>query len=182
MKEDRERWNRRYRQRPEPEEPSGLVAEYAGLACPGITLDIAAGQGRNALFLARLGFRVEAVDISEQALAHMVGRSPNLHPVCADLDLFDIPRGRYDLIVNTRFLSRRLLPQILEGLKPGGVLIFEAFLEGETPTNGASHPEYRLQVNELLEAFRPLRIVYYRETVDRGGDARPMAALVGVRG
>lgn len=181
MREDRQRWNERYRQRSEPGKVSRLVTEFAGLALPGNALDIAAGQGRNSLFLARRGFRVEAVDISEKALAHMAGRSPNLHPVCADLDIFDIPPRRYSLIVNIRFLGRRLLPQILEGLKPGGVVIFEAFLEGGDSDSRTVHPEYRLQANELLRAFLQLRVVYYRETALKGSEDRPLAALVGIK-
>lgn len=181
MREDRERWNRRYRRRPESEGISPLVAEFAGFAHAGIALDIAAGQGQNALFLARRGFRVEAVDIAEEALGRMAGRSPNLYPVCADLDLFDIPRQRYNLIVNIRFLGRRLLPQIFEGLRPEGVLIFEAFLEGGDADEETAHPEYRLQANELLSAFPRLRIVYYRETVVSGEAVQPLAALVGIK-
>lgn len=181
MLEDRQRWDKRYQERSEAGEVSRLVREFAGLADPGNALDIAAGQGRNALFLARQGFRVEAVDISEKALAYMVGRSSNLHPVCADLDIFDIPGNRYSLIVNIRFLSRSRLPQILEGLKPGGVLIFEAFFEAGDPANGTGHPEYRLQSNELLRAFSKLRIIYYRETDAHGAQARPLAALVGIK-
>jgi SAM-dependent methyltransferase len=181
MRADREKWNERYGEHPKPGEPARLVREYAGLARPGNALDIAAGQGANALFLACQGFRVEAVDISEKALARMAGRAPNLHPVCADLDIFDVPRGRYELIVNIRFLSRRLLPQILYGLKPGGILIFEALLEGDGAMGPAAHPEYRLGKNELLRAFERLRIVHYHETVVRPGEARPSASLVGIR-
>jgi SAM-dependent methyltransferase len=181
MREDRTKWNERYRQGRQAGEASPLVVKFAGLARHGTALDIAAGQGKNALFLARQGFRVEAVDISETALAHMVGRASNLYPVCVDLDLFDIPRERYDLIANIRFLSRRLLPQILEGLKPGGVLIFEAFLEEGDSQCATPHPEYRLRKNELLRAFERLRIVHYRETVARQEKTRPLASLVGIR-
>jgi len=180
MREDRERWDKRYRQEPEPREASRLVREFSGLAIPGNALDIAAGQGQNALYLSQLGFRVEAVDISKEALAQ-VGRRSNLHPVCADLDLFDILPKRYNLIVNIRFLNRRLLPQILGGLKPSGVLIFEAFLEGGGSDYKTAHPEYRLQANELLRAFSPLRIVYYRENIVHGEQTRPLAALVGIK-
>jgi SAM-dependent methyltransferase len=181
MREDKEKWDRRYQARTESDEASPLVVAHAGLALPGKALDIAAGQGRNALYLARTGFRVEAVDISETALSHMSGKSDNLYPVCADLDHFDIPGGRYRLIVNIRFLSRRLFPQILEGLCPGGVLVFEALLAAGEPENGSSHPEYRLQSNELLRAFSSLRIVHYRETVPAGEGETPTASLVGIQ-
>jgi hypothetical protein len=49
MREDRRRWDKRYQGRPEPGEPSRLVTEFVGLAPFGTALDIAAGQGRNAL-------------------------------------------------------------------------------------------------------------------------------------
>ena len=75
------------------------------------------------------------------------------------------PRERYDLIVNTLYLNRRLFPQIGEGLRPGGLLIFETLLE---PPGGAGHGErcrdYFLKPNELLHGFLSLRILHYRET------------------
>jgi len=180
MREDRQRWNDRYERRGGPGEASGLVTQFACLAHTGIALDIAAGQGRNALYLARKGFRVEAVDISEKALSHMTGLHPNLHPVCADLDLFDIPRERYHLIANIRFLSRRLFPLIIDGLCPGGVVLFEGLLATDGSENEPSHPEYRLQINELLEAFSPLRIVHYHETLRAREGETPTASLVGI--
>jgi SAM-dependent methyltransferase len=180
MQEDMEKWNKRYRQGGGPGAASPLVVRFAGIARPGIALDIAAGQGKNALFLARRGFRVDAVDISETALTHLA-HSPGIHPICADLDRFDIPRERYDLIVNMRFLSRRLLPQTLEGLKPGGVLIFEALLDIGDSRGATPHPEYRLRKNELLTAFEQLRIVHYGETVARQEEKQPVASLVGIR-
>ncbi|MFH1981619.1 MAG: hypothetical protein ABIL58_07240 [Pseudomonadota bacterium] len=53
MKSDRQRWNRKYRQRdvaPEPVDP--IVAKYCRLVQPGRALDIAAGAGQNARYLA----------------------------------------------------------------------------------------------------------------------------------
>jgi SAM-dependent methyltransferase len=184
LKSDQIRWNQRYREGPFSSEASGIVKRFSKAAPMGHALDIAAGKGRNSIFLGKMGFEVEALDISQVALAGLQ-RFERVRPVCADFDSFDIPENRYSLIVNIRFLHRRLFPQIIEGLLPGGVLIFETYMMGPDPAHPGDHNrDYMLRRNELLRAFLPLRILYYRE-VDAGDDAeegRPLASLVGVKG
>jgi len=184
MKEDRGRWNERYRKKRFSAEPSDIVTRFAGLAPPGRALDLAAGNGRNSRFMAAEGFVVDALDISDYGLRPLAGANPNIHPVCIDLDRFEIPAKRYSLIVNVRYLSRRLFPYIREGLWPGGLLIFQSYLETDHPD--AASPtcrDYLLRKNELLHAFLPLRIVYYREAEDPSRDDRYLqASLVAVNG
>ena len=72
------------------------------------------------------------------------------------MDAWAIPQNRYELIINVRFLDRRLFPLIQNGLKTGGVLIVESFMDGEMD-------DYCLNQNELLRAFLSFRIVYYEE-------------------
>lgn len=183
MENDRIKWNRRHLQRPAPAGPAEIVAEFSALAPPGRALDIAAGLGKNAVYLARQGFTVEAVDISDAALARYAGAHARLSCICADLDVFDIPRGRYSLILNIRFLQRRLFPQIIAGLTPGGLLIFETWIRHpEDPTLGPTCPDYLLNENELLHAFLPLRVLYYRESPrTEGGRPALMASLAAVK-
>lgn len=183
MKKDRLKWNRRHMERPAPEGPSTIVAEHLALAEPGRALDIAAGLGKNAIYLARNGFAVEAVDISDAALTCYAGTHPRISAVCTDLDTFDIPPGRYNLIINIRFLHRRLFPQIIDGLVPGGVLIFQTWIRHpEDPSQEPVCKDYLLRENELLHAFLPLRIVTYRESPQvEGGRPALMASLVGIR-
>lgn len=183
MKSDRLKWNRRYSEAEIDDIPSAVVNRFAALAPKGRALDIAAGSGRNALYLAGQGFVVDAVDISEVGLRHLTGRHQNVHPICADLDTYDIGGHTYELIVNVNFLQRRLFPLILEGLKPGGLLIFETFLEGGTPANGQPQTrDYLLRPNELLRAFLPLQIIYYREQANVPPDkASHLASLVGYK-
>ena len=67
----RERWNRRYAETESLWSPAPnrfLVAEVESLP-PGRALDLACGEGRNALWLARLGWRVTGVDFSDVAIA-----------------------------------------------------------------------------------------------------------------
>ncbi len=170
MRQDRERWNRRYEKERFSTAPSDLVVRYAGLAPVGRALDIACGNGRNSLHLAELGFAVDAVDISDTILEPLAGAHPRLHPVCADLDTFDIAFGRYSLILNVRFLDRRLFPYIREGLTTGGLLLFESYLEREEPTGESpSCRDYLLRTNELLHAFLGMEIHHYEE---KEGDSR----------
>ena len=164
MNHDRDRWNAKHRRKAGGSAPAAVIRRFWRHAPGGRALDIAAGAGRNARYLAAQGFRVDAVDISDVALCAIRDRPPNLRPVCADLESFDIRPETYNLIVNIRFLKRRLFPQILAGLVPGGLLIFESYLAGSGPEYCApSCRDYLLGPNELLHAFLPLHILYYRE-------------------
>jgi len=49
-------------------EPSRFLVENVGILPKGRALDVAMGRGRNALYLALMGFQVEGVDISPEAV------------------------------------------------------------------------------------------------------------------
>ena len=183
MQDDRKRWNQKYLKGTYSNGPSSIVKKYYKLAPQGKALDIAAGTGRNAIFLAEKGFQVEAVDVSDVGLKRISKRHPNLHPVCIDIDTFDIPADRYSLILNIRFLSRRLFSCICEGLTAGGVLIFETYLEA--PNRESRAPicrDYLLKENELLHVFQSLRIIFYQERKERqAGEFPHFASLVALK-
>lgn len=181
MRRDRLKWNEKYLNESHPAEPTGIVKQYAGLAEGKTALDIAAGNGCNAIFLAEQGFAVDAVDIADEGLALFAGKHAGIHPICADFDDYVIAENRYDLIVNIKYLNRRLYPHIREGLAPGGVLIFETFLESQQPSSDQPGcRDYLLRENELLHAFLSLQIIHYNEAKDNAdsGTART-ASLVG---
>ncbi len=185
MLKDRIKWNEKYRQKQYPGEPSEILKEFFNLAPGKKALDIGAGNGRNSLFLARQGFSVDAVDISEEGLGLFADAHPHIHQICADLDTFDIPGNRYDLIVNVKFLNRRIFPYIKEGLRKGGILIFETFVETEkTDENDSICRDYLLKKNELLHAFLSLHIIFYKEakTVNDNHDTLLLASLVAAKG
>lgn len=156
VEKDRKKWDSRYLENLGGSDPSLLLKNYLGLASCGNALDIACGNGRNSLFLAKKGFIVDAVDISTVATNHLAGIDPKINTICQDIDDWTIPRNQYQLIVNIRFLDRRLFPMIKDGLRPGGVLIFESFIDKKKDT-------YCLKQNELLRAFQSFHIVYYEE-------------------
>jgi len=164
MRDDRAHWNRKHLDQSCTADPAASVVRFAGLARPGLALDVAAGTGINSRHLAELGFIVEAVDIADVALATCMPKHPRIRPVCMDLNRFDPPSDRYDLIVNIRYLNRRLFPYLAEALTPGGILIVDTFLAA--PGGNASEPHCRdhlLRPNELLRAFLHLNIVHYSE-------------------
>jgi len=183
MLSDRLKWNQKYETEQLSDAPSPIVKQFCKLAEGTNALDIAAGNGRNALFLADQGFAVDAVDISDAGLNLFAGKHASVRPVCADLDHFDIPPNQYDLIINIKYLSRRLFPYIREGLKKGGILIFQTFLD--SPDGGEEQPhcrDYRLRENELLHAFLSLRILLYREGKEASNkEAVQLATLVAVK-
>ncbi len=165
MKSDETKWNKRYTSGKYPVTPHEAVVNYQGLAHKGDALDIAAGNGRNACFLAENGFRVDAVDISSVGLDLIKKRAPSIDIIHADLDTYRIPENSYDLILNINFLDRRLFPQIIAGLKRTGLLIFQTFMDPRL-TNAHFDPEKidrYLSSNELLHTFISLHVLFYEE-------------------
>jgi tellurite methyltransferase len=168
--DDQVRWDRQHAQSHGVEPPSTFLRQLlendAWWVPPGRALDIAAGKGRNALYLAERGFEVVAVDISRVALdaARRHAEQKHLHVAFQQLDLEQsFPEGEYDLILNINYLQRSLFPKIKAALKLGGHVIFETYLIDQKETGHPRNPSYLLAHNELLEHFRDFRVLYYRE-------------------
>jgi tellurite methyltransferase len=186
---DRERWDARHRDAlaaGAPDLPAAsLVVEHHALidAQPrGRALDVACGLGRNALHLARLGFSVDAVDVSGVALDHLAdaARGLPLHVHRRDLSTAALPGAGYELVVVAYFLDRRLFGQLPDALAPGGLLLFETFLPDPGATYGPQDPARVLEPGELREAFGGLDVLAYREGRP-GPDSRPVASLAARR-
>lgn len=137
--------------------PSKWLVQHINLIKPGgEILDVAAGSGRNARWLAQQGFKVEAVDRDATALATL-NNVPDLVTNVADLENADWPYdGRmFDAIVVCRYLFRPLLPLLTKSLAPQGVFIYETFMQGHEIYGRPQNPDYLLRSNELLEACMP---------------------------
>jgi 2-polyprenyl-3-methyl-5-hydroxy-6-metoxy-1,4-benzoquinol methylase len=82
--------------------PSRLLQDALRDRQPGAALDLGMGEGRNAVFLARLGWRVTGVDLSDVAVAqakkHAEEAGVPLQAIVADLDQYTFGRQRWDLI------------------------------------------------------------------------------------
>ncbi len=130
-------------------------------------LDLACGRGRNALFLARLGFKVHAIDISHNALVDLLrtARREQL-PVLAieaDLESFPLPEGYYGGMIVFRFLQRPLFDAIRKSLRPGGLIVYETFLKEQSAFGAPRDPAHLLARGELRELFQDFEILFYDE-------------------
>jgi 2-polyprenyl-3-methyl-5-hydroxy-6-metoxy-1,4-benzoquinol methylase len=187
METDQKRWDKRFGQKEFAlgKEPNTFLRKHIRLLPKGKALDIAAGEGRNAVFLAQQGFEVDAVDISEKGLkkAQKLARKKGvkINTSLIDLDQYLIGKEQYDLIADFYFLKRRLIPRIKKGLKKGGKVIFETYLleHKALGTGGPKQAKYFLKPNELIKLFRDFRILFYRERIFReGGKKKAVASMI----
>jgi tellurite methyltransferase len=169
--DDQARWDRQHAETHGMEPPSAFLRQILETDSwqfpPGRALDIGAGKGRNAVYLAERGFEVVAVDISKVALdvARLHAQRKHLEIDFQQLDLEQsaFPEGEYDLILNINYLQRSLIPKIKTALKLGGHVIFETYLIDQQAFGHPKNPHYLFAHNELLDHFRDFRVLYYRE-------------------
>jgi SAM-dependent methyltransferase len=183
LKRDRVKWNKRHSAKDPGQSLPGIVRNYIDRAPVGRALDIACGTGAVSLFLAERGYTVDAVDISDVALAVCAAQHPAIQGICADLDTFNLAVDRYCLITNIRYLNRRLFPQVTKALLPGGLLMFETYVKSrEKEMDRGFKREYLLDEQELPHVFASLDILFYQE-LDSGCAQCPprIASLVGVK-
>jgi len=132
---------------------------------PGRALDLACGSGRNALWLAWLGWEVTAVDRSPEAMRRLNDEASrrNLHVNAETADLetagFTIQPAYWDLIVCCLYLQRDLFEPIKRGVKPGGSIIAAVLVsEQEKP--------FRAAPGELRSYFTDWEILHFTESAD----------------
>ena len=164
--------------------PSAFLMESAKGLQPGRALDVGAGQGRNAVWLARQGWEVTAIDISGSGLAAAAANAARagvrLTTVKTSYQDFDFGSGRWDLIVMilswAPMSDPKFVARVEAGLRPGGILIFEHVLETKKQKfPPVVHP---LPPNALLRYVGDLTIQYYEENVWQGDWGGPPAELV----
>jgi len=138
--------------------PSAWVCSHAPRISPGgLVLDVAAGYGRNTRWLLEQGYRVEAVDIDHAALDSLK-HLPGIRLLQADLEQAAWPYAdkRFDAIVVCRYLHRPLMSLLAAALKPGGILVYETFMQGHQAYGRPRNPDFLLAENELLDIYMPL--------------------------
>lgn len=152
-----------------------LASQHSLLAAGKSALAIADGEGRNSVWLAQHGLRVDAFDISPVGtakageLARRAGVSVNLH-VC-DCDAWDWQPEAYDVVaaIFVQFagpqMRRRLFAGIVATLKPGGYLVLQGYTPGQLDyqTGGPGLLEHLYSGAMMREAFAALEIVELRE-------------------
>jgi tellurite methyltransferase len=190
---DLAKWDTRYREGAYAgrTQPTALLARYAG-SFNGPALDIAAGAGRNALFLAARGVDVDAVDISGVGLARLrddadarglrvaTFEADLEHGIGAELGL----RDTYALIVMVRYVNMALLPALFDRLAAGGVLLCEQHLQTDQAVIGPANRAFRVAPNALLAACDGLHVQHYHEGLitDPDGRRAALAQIIASRG
>jgi len=157
-------------------EPAQFLVQNVELLPKGRVLDVAMGSGRNAIYLARLGFDVEGVDMLPEAvnialeLARKAGVT--IKAQVADLEGdYLVKKDAYEVIMCFNYLQRSLISQIKGGLRKGGIVVYETFIVDQAQFGRPTNPDYLLKHNELLDMFRDFRCLRYREGVFRGPKA-----------
>jgi SAM-dependent methyltransferase len=146
------------------EAASTWVQRWSHLVPAGATLlDVACGGGRHVRWFAARGCRVTGVDRDAAAVEPLRG--------IAEIEVADIEhgpwpwRGRmFDAVVVINYLWRPLLPTLVASVAPGGMFIYETFVQGNETVGRPSNPDFLLRPGELLDTVRPaMRVVAYED-------------------
>jgi 2-polyprenyl-3-methyl-5-hydroxy-6-metoxy-1,4-benzoquinol methylase len=172
------KWNSKYKERliqPEQPKPNPRLGKLATCLKGGSALDLACGLGGNSMFLAELGFEVDALDISDVAVRHVqeqaVKRELPINARTADLtDLNNLAftKDSFDFIVITYYLDRALFPLVKSLVKENGHIFMETFYLAPYAENQKVSNQFMLQPKELLSQFQDWNILHYEEDEKKG--------------
>lgn len=188
--DERSKWERRYQQTGEEPfygwEPSPfLVRSLPLLPAAGDCLDVAGGEGRNALFLAKRGWRVTVLDVAVAGVARARRRALDtghgVRVLAADSNHWPLRStpAVWDLILVVNYHSRELIAAAGSLVRPGGALLVEGFAQEQLgrSSGGPQDPDLLWRPNELLklatgagEGREALRVVWYEDRLVPGDD------------
>ncbi|MBE7453087.1 MAG: class I SAM-dependent methyltransferase [Kofleriaceae bacterium] len=137
--------------------PNDFLREAAGRYLPpgGEVLSLAEGEGRNAVYLARHGFRVTGVDSSrvglDKARTLAAQHGVELATVVADLSSYPLGDERWDGIVSiwchtSPVVRIRLHRAVVAALRPGGVFLLEAYTPDQLGRGTGGPPDAALMM------------------------------------
>jgi tellurite methyltransferase len=167
-------YDKRWKTEAPRESPSDVITQAIREIPPVETLDLGAGDGRNAVFLARNGFPVTAVDFSEEG-ARVIKERATKERLPIRAEVADIrhwaPERRYPLIVCTHLLhllkdanARVVLKRIQDATEPGGWNVMDAWIsEGDQFKLNATHGNFYLARGELPTLYEGWGVLSYDE-------------------
>ncbi|MGI9204190.1 MAG: class I SAM-dependent methyltransferase [Woeseiaceae bacterium] len=168
-------------------EPVEFLRSRIGDLPMGKALCLAAGEGRNAVYLAEQGYDVTAMDPSpkglEKASALAAERGVTINTEVGDLqEGYEMGVEKYDLITDFYYHDPKMLPDVMRALKPGGMFVLQNFSVQQLDTNrfGPKNPDYLVKPNEMLGIFSDYRIIFYEDAVvdlDEGMHQGPGAVV-----
>lgn len=191
----KEFWNQRYSEATYAygTEPNDFLASADLSSFSGKVLCIAEGEGRNAVYLAGLGFDVTATDQSEEGLkkaaALAAQKNVNLHTVCCDILDFDFGTQQWDGIVSIfghlpAAVRNVVHNHIKTAIKPGGFLLMEAYDTAQLKyeSGGPKDPDMLFDLEDLdadfSDAFEWMHLTQLQREVSEGGYHTGMASVV----
>jgi tellurite methyltransferase len=195
---EKERWNRKYREVVACTEPRTapdpfLVRSFSEFILSefpngGSALDVAGGAGRHAIWLAKQGWQVTIIDISEtgveQARQNAGPVASHIHFVVDDLTHFNAAQMKFadafDVVMVFFYLERKIFAEILKALRPGGLLIYKTYTSPQAKlSRGPKNPEHLLKPCELPQLASGLQILQYIESVPEKAVAELVAKKKG---
>ncbi|HKQ60649.1 MAG TPA: rhodanese-like domain-containing protein [Candidatus Polarisedimenticolaceae bacterium] len=166
--------------------PSSWLVENFDLLPKGLALDVAMGEGRNAIYLATRGFDVDGVDSNAQAVARARAAARKLGaPIRAIVGNVEdgthiIPIESYQVILVFNYLHRPLFKDVQDGVVPGGVVVYQTYTQEQARFGRPRDPRHLLRPGELREVFREWEILRYREVVGHPRLGEPPRAVAGI--
>jgi len=150
-------WNERYRSREVIDlDPAPLLVRAASELAPGRALDLACGAGRNALWLARRGWDVVAIDGASEAI-----RILREHDASIDARVLDLEAGAplpfvdesFDLVAILFYLHPPLFAEARRLVKRAGIVVSAAKMRGT----------YRIAPGEMAQHFEGFEVLHSSE-------------------
>jgi SAM-dependent methyltransferase len=151
-------------------EPNTLLVETVRGRKPGTALDMGMGEGRNALYLAKLGWQVTGVDIADKAMAlarkNAQAANVKIITVQEDANRYDWGKNKWDLIVLSYAGGREYGPVVARALKKGGIVVLEGFHSDAAKTTKIGE-DVVFNTDELKKLYGAagLKILRYEEPV-----------------
>lgn len=178
---DREKWDQRYSEDSyRKNNPVTLVQDWLPEIPIGKALDVACGAGRNTIYLAQAGYRVDAIDISPAGLkkAQQSATEKGLAANWIEHDLdqpfrFDTD---YDLILVMWYVNLELITRLCDCLSPGGYILCQEHLITDEEVIGPTSTDFRVAPGSLRAAAPGLDVLLYEESVDIGADGERVAS------
>jgi len=144
-------------------EPNSFLVQHANLLTSPV-LSLAEGEGRNAVFLASLGLDVLGVDASDVGLAKAQklaeSRGLTIRTEVADLATYEPAENHYGSVISIwahlpSQVRNRFYPLVERSLKPGGIILFEAYTKAQLSrsTGGPKDPDLLMDLAELVKQF-----------------------------
>lgn len=160
------------------------LTELERCAHLGNILDLACGEGRNGLFLAKKGLNVTFADRADTSLKHIsnelgsIKSESHTWPIDLEVPNTNPFEGKtFSAALVFRYLHRPLIPQLISAIKPGGIIIYETFTLENKQFGRPNNPDFLLKAGELEDWFNNWETLHYFEGILHAPD-RAVAQIV----